>query len=188
LTYTSQDFVKYDGQGDQSGLQTGVWDTSHIDIVSDIISIPKPDGSFDAILCTEVLEHLPEPVAALKELSRLLKPGGTLVLTAPFCSLTHFAPYHFATGFNRYFYTHHLDELGFDVVEMTENGNFFEYLAQEVRRIQSVAGTYTGKRITVFERVLVELMLWTCQRFSKIDKGSQEILHFGFHVVAKKRS
>ena len=76
------------------GLQTGEWDTSRIDLVSDITEIPAPDASFDAILCSEVLEHIPEPTHALDEFMRLLRPGGTLILSAPFASLVHFAPYH----------------------------------------------------------------------------------------------
>ena len=39
--------------------------------------------SFDLILCTEVLEHIPDPVAAMKELFRILKPGGRLILSTP---------------------------------------------------------------------------------------------------------
>ncbi|WP_291315610.1 class I SAM-dependent methyltransferase [Desulfuromonas sp.] len=55
LNYVSQDFAKYDGNGNGSGLQVGGWDQSRIDIVSDITSIPRPDSSFDAIMCIEVL-------------------------------------------------------------------------------------------------------------------------------------
>src|SRR5688572_15168292 len=72
LNYVAQDFGKYDGQGDRVGLQTGSWDQTNLDIVSDIVSIPETDESFDAIMCIEVFEHLPDPVSAIKEFSRLL--------------------------------------------------------------------------------------------------------------------
>jgi len=78
------------------------WDTSRIDIGSDITSIPESDESLDAILCTEVLEHVPEPTHALDEFKRLLKLGGLLILTAPSGSNVHMAPYHFCSGFSRY--------------------------------------------------------------------------------------
>jgi ubiquinone/menaquinone biosynthesis C-methylase UbiE len=119
LEYVSQDFCQYEGTGNSQGLQTGTWDNSKIDIVSDITNIPEPDGSFDAILCSEVLEHIPQPSAALDEFQRLLKPGGVLILTAPFASLVHFAPYHFCTGFSRYWYEHHLPERGFQIEHLT---------------------------------------------------------------------
>ncbi|MDQ8021341.1 MAG: methyltransferase domain-containing protein [Moraxellaceae bacterium] len=184
LQYVSQDFSQYTGAGDNAGLQTGVWDTSRIDIVCDISDIPEPDQSFDAILCTEVLEHLPEPVLALKEFSRLLRPGGRLILTAPFSSLTHFSPYHFATGFNRYFYLHHLPRLGFSDVVIEENGNFFEFVAQELHRVNECATRYAGQRLNGREERAVNVLLAALDRFSASDTGSKELLNFDLQVTA----
>jgi ubiquinone/menaquinone biosynthesis C-methylase UbiE len=120
LEYVSQDFCQYEGVGNELGLQTGSWDVSKIDIVCDITQIPLESGSFDCVLCTEVFEHVPDPVGALKELCRLVKKGGCIILTAPITSLTHFAPYHFATGFNRYWYEVHLPSFGFTVEEISQ--------------------------------------------------------------------
>lgn len=186
LDYVSQDFAQYDGKGDASGLQEGAWDQTKLDIVSDITAIPEPDDSFDAILCVEVFEHLPNPVLALQEFSRLLRPGGQLILTAPFCSLTHFAPFHYYSGFNRYFYEIHLPRLGFEMIDIKHNGNFFEYLAQEVRRIKFVADRYSGIKINFFVKVFLQLFLLMLSRYSRKDRGSEEILNFGYHVRAIK--
>lgn len=187
LDYVSQDFAQYDGTGDGRGLQMGSWDRTNLDIVSDITAIPESDGSFDAVMCTEVFEHLPEPIRAIEEFSRLLHSGGQLIITAPFCSLTHFAPYHFYTGFNRYFYETHLPANGFEIVELKENGNFFEYLAQELRRIPSVAQRYGKDRPGRFEVFAIRTVLKMLARFSRQDEGSAEILHFGCHVRAVKK-
>ncbi|MCE1235666.1 MAG: methyltransferase domain-containing protein [Hyphomicrobiales bacterium] len=186
LEYVSQDLAEYDGAGDDRGLQTGQWDTSRIDIKCDITSIPEPDASFDAILCTEVLEHLPDPVPALREMARLLKPGGVLILTAPFCSLTHFAPYHYATGFNRYFYEHHLGAFGMKIEEMAENGNYFDYVAQELRRVPSMAETYCGTTLTAAEQWMIGLNLQILDGLVAKDRGSAEVLTFGMQVVARR--
>jgi SAM-dependent methyltransferase len=187
LNYVSQDFGKYDGVGDQSGLQTGAWDQSGLDIVSDITAIPEPDSSFDAIMCVEVLEHLPAPILAIKEFSRLLRSGGELIITAPFCSLTHLAPYHFYTGFNRYFYEMHLPASGFEIVELAENGNFFEYLAQEIRRIPEMATIYSREQPLETEQAAAQVLLRMLGRFSEKGQSSAEMLHFGYHVRARKR-
>lgn len=187
LHYVSQDFAQYDGQGNTSGLQTGAWDTSRIHLVCDITAIPEEDGSFDAILCTEVLEHLPDPRSAIKEFARLLRPGGVLLLTAPFCSLTHFAPYHFATGFNRYFYEEVLSATGFDVEELTANGNFFQFLAQELRRITWVSQQYAGGSPGLITRFAEKLLLLLLTRLARRDHGSSELLCFGWHVKAVRR-
>lgn len=186
LRYVSQDFARYNGQGDGAGLQTKTWDQTRLDHVCDITEIPEPDGSFDAVLCTEVLEHLPDPLAALREFARLVKSGGMLVLTAPFCSLTHFAPFHFATGFSRYFYRTHLPANGFEIVDIEENGNFFEFLAQETRRLRGVAARYAGDALSAEELAAVHTVLGALQRFSGKDRGSKDLLNFGFHVLARK--
>jgi SAM-dependent methyltransferase len=73
LKYTSQDFAEYNGEGNTSGLQMGSWDNTKLDIVSDITSIPVANASFDAIMCVEVFEHIPKPIDAIKEFSRILK-------------------------------------------------------------------------------------------------------------------
>lgn len=186
LNYVSQDFAQYDGKGDTAGLQMGTWDQTKLDIVCDITAIPVVDKSFDAIMCIEVFEHLPNPILALQEFYRLLRPGGQLILTAPFCSLTHFAPFHYYSGFNRYFYETHLSALGFQIAEIQQNGNYFEYLAQEVRRVKFVADRYAGKKINLFGKGLLLLFLMLLTSCSKKDKGSAEILNFGYHVRAIK--
>jgi ubiquinone/menaquinone biosynthesis C-methylase UbiE len=187
LNYTSQDFGRYDGEGNGKGLQTGKWEQSRLDIESDITQIPEPDSSFDAVMCIEVLEHLPQPVDALRELCRLLKPGGVLILSAPFCSLTHMAPYFYQTGYSRYFYEYWLKELGVSIVEMQWNGNFFEYLAQELRRLPAVAAQYSKEALSETEQKAQDILLGALNRLSKADHGSEQFLSYGLHVVAQKR-
>lgn len=187
LEYVSQDFDQYDGTGDGSALQMGEWDQSGLDIVSDITAIPEQDNSFDAILCTEVFEHLPDPMKALAEFSRLLRKDGHLILTAPFCSMTHFSPFHFYTGFNRYFYERHLPEHGFEIIEQQANGNYFEYLAQEIRRIPGMAQGYSNQRLSEAELSGLGLCLSTLERLSRMDRGSNEMQSFGYHVYALKK-
>jgi SAM-dependent methyltransferase len=49
----------------------------------DATRLPFPDGSFDRIIAAEVLEHIPDDVAAIHELARVLRPGGTMAVTVP---------------------------------------------------------------------------------------------------------
>lgn len=186
LNYVSQDFGEYDGQGDAAGLQMEKFDYGKLDIVSDINSIPEPDSSFDAIMCIEVLEHLPDPIQAIKEFSRLIKQKGHLIITAPFCSLTHFSPYHFSTGFNRYWHEKHLTANGFKIIEIAPNGNFFEFVAQEIDRIESISKRYSKSKPGLLERLSILITLRMLSRFSKRDKGSSDLLCFGYHVHARK--
>jgi len=51
--------------------------------------------------------------SALDEFTRLLKPGGVVILTAPFASNVYIVPYHYCSGFFKYWYEHHLEQRGF---------------------------------------------------------------------------
>lgn len=112
--YESQDFCQYQGEL--------VKYTQPIDHVCEITRIPLPDASLDAILCTEVLEHVTDPMAVLTEFARLTKPGGRLLLTAPHGSPLHMEPYHYYSGFTRYWYEHWLPQHGFAVESITAQG------------------------------------------------------------------
>jgi SAM-dependent methyltransferase len=64
-----------------------------VDIVGDIHDVPRPDASFDTILCTEVLEHCRDPQRSVDELLRVLRPGGVCVLSTRFLYPYHPTPY-----------------------------------------------------------------------------------------------
>jgi SAM-dependent methyltransferase len=66
-------------------------------IIADLTSIPRPDNTYDTILCNAVLEHVQFPDRVVQELSRLLKPDGRMLLSIPFMQ-----PYHPAPDFRRY--------------------------------------------------------------------------------------
>ncbi|MET0411881.1 MAG: class I SAM-dependent methyltransferase, partial [Polyangiaceae bacterium] len=69
---------------DRSGDVTHIADIQNMPVIA--------TGSIDTVICTEVLEHVPAPWDALKELERVLKPGGTLILTVPYLAPIHEAP------------------------------------------------------------------------------------------------
>ena len=112
--YKTQDFCRYEGPL--------VKYVEPIDYVCEITRIPLPAASLDAILCTEVLEHVTNPMAVLNEFSRLLKPGGKLLLTAPVVCGLHMVPYHYYSGFTHHWYRHWLPECGFVIDSMLPQG------------------------------------------------------------------
>lgn len=59
------------------------------DINGDLLALPFPDGAFSGVVLTEVLEHCTDPPRAMREVFRVLRPGGLLLVTSPFCWPTH---------------------------------------------------------------------------------------------------
>lgn len=70
-------------------------DYGNINYVCSLTDIPVEDNRFDTIICTQVLEHINEPGKTLIELSRVLKPNGKILLTAPLYYPEHEIPYDF---------------------------------------------------------------------------------------------
>jgi SAM-dependent methyltransferase len=86
--------------------------------------LPFAAGSFDLVLCTQVLEHLPDPASATKELARVLRPGGVLALTAPQSWCLHEEPFDYFR-FTRYGLAHLARSAGLEVVEVRRQGGFW---------------------------------------------------------------
>jgi SAM-dependent methyltransferase len=102
------------------------------DYVCDLAEIPVEDGRFDHILLTQVLEHIPEPARVLGELHRVLKPGGTLWLTAPLFYVEHEKPYDYFR-YTRFGLRHLLDGAGFRVEEVEWMEGYLGTLSYQAR-------------------------------------------------------
>ena len=63
-----------------------------VDLCSDVHRLPFGPGEVDAIVCTGVLEHIADPVAAVAQFHRVLRPGGTVFCTVPFMQAYHEDP------------------------------------------------------------------------------------------------
>jgi 2-polyprenyl-3-methyl-5-hydroxy-6-metoxy-1,4-benzoquinol methylase len=101
---------------------------------------PVPDAAYDTVLCSEVLEHVADPGAALAEIGRVLKPGGRLVLTTPFLGRLHDEPHDY------YRFTKHglatlLEAVPLEVEETTATSSVASFLGHQVATVL-VAGTW----------------------------------------------
>ncbi len=110
------------------------WDYSNLDVMSDLVRLPFSKDTFDAVICTQVLEHVPEPSQVLREICRVLRPTGRLFLSAPQSSHQHQKPhdYYRYTSFGlRYL----LESTGLKVESMQPMGGYFWYLSFQIRNI-----------------------------------------------------
>jgi SAM-dependent methyltransferase len=187
--YQSQDFAGLDGEQ----LRHGAY--GQIDYRCDIASVPVADGEFDAILCTEVLEHVREPVKVVQEMARILKPGGRLMLTAPLGSGIHQEPYHYYGGYTPYWYHDFLGAAGFAEIKVGANAGSFKFFSQEA--IRFVQTTRPFKLGMPWAAELLWFPLWlllvpvlalavplVCSVLDRYDR--EQRLTVGYHVSAIK--
>lgn len=97
------------------------WNYGGIDIVSSAYEIPVDAGSFDAVLCIQVLEHLDAPDRAFQEFNRILRTGGRTYLSAPLLAGEHQQPYDFFR-YTRYGYAALGERHGFRLVMIEPHG------------------------------------------------------------------
>jgi len=69
-----------------------IYPFKNVDVVADARDLPFKDGSVDLIICDSVLEHVPQAYQAIKEMSRVVKPGGYVYVTIPFLYPFHASP------------------------------------------------------------------------------------------------
>lgn len=102
--------------------------THRPDWIGDLTSMPQvPSHRFDAIVCHQVLEHVTDPLSALREMRRVLKPGGRALISVPHLSRRHELPH----DYFRYTpegMTFLLRKAGFAIGEVTPYGGMFSFM------------------------------------------------------------
>jgi len=136
------------------------------DVLAPLHRMPLEDGSFDVVLNTQVLEHVDDPSAVLREFRRLLVPGGELWLTAPFVWELHEEPHDY------FRYTSHglralVEGAGFTAVEIEPIGGYFTTVAQ----LLSHCGSSTGlDRRGLAGRAVTAVMARTARPLARLDR------------------
>jgi SAM-dependent methyltransferase len=159
-------------------------ESNHLDYECDLTQkLPFRDCEFDTILLSDVLEHIPEPEGLWQEMSRILSPGGTLLLNVPFFFRLHEEPYDY------YRYTEHAlrrfaTRNGFEVLVLRPVGGTPEILAdllgKHLRFIPLV-----GDTLVMATHALTRAFLKTSPGRQMSEKTGQ-MFPLGYFLVARK--
>jgi SAM-dependent methyltransferase len=109
------------------------WNYSNLDCIGLLHEMPIKDGIFDAVLCTQVLEHLEWPRESVMEMYRVLKPGGKLYITLPMAQSEHQVPYDFFR-YTSYGIESICKHAGFKEIKITPFGGLWVRWAYELPR------------------------------------------------------
>lgn len=126
--------------------------------------LPLQAGSFDTILSSQTLEHVPDPVFYLGECARLLAPGGRIILTAPMQWRHHEVPYDYLR-FTRYGLRYLLEEQGFSVEDMASTGGAFALIGQILLNHLTERKIYGRSLVRLINRI----SLWLDRRYPDGD-------------------
>ncbi len=108
-------------------LTDGFYNPGQVDLIGTAFAVPAPDECADAIISSQVLEHLETPLAATGEAYRLLKPGGLMFLSFPFLYPLHAQPRDYLR-YTEFYLEKEIAGESFDIVALERIGGFW-YLA-----------------------------------------------------------
>lgn len=183
--------VQYQGLDVAEAVSFGM--RNHPDIMHfDGVNIPFPDQSWDGIICTEVLEHAVNPGVLIAEMHRVLKPGGTILITVPFSARVHHAPHDYQR-FTRFCLARMLSD--FENCEVLERGNDMTVIANKLI-VLNVRLLTAPRRINLFWVLplvfivlgpLTALFLFSAHLSMALDMGSKDD-PLGYGCIGRKKA
>src|SRR3954454_10725031 len=160
-----------------------------VQIIGDAQALGIADASFEIVLCTEVLEHLPEPQRAIDEMFRVLVPGGQLLLTTRFLFPIHDAPHDYFR-FTKYGLRHLLRR--FEIVELREEADSVGTIAILLQRLGMQARTLNWMPFRALWLVAAQIarpftfLITGEYGDSRRLRPERGIMTSGYHVACRK--
>jgi len=148
------------GEKPRGNVNIDVVKTSYCNVVADAQTLPFKNDSIDKILCSQTLEHLRQPVKALKEINRVLKPNGTAEIDFPKPNFTNNMKYRFVEF----------------VLNLPFSMLHFKVLFQSIKGVKQKNPRWYHKHVITTKNIARELKIIETREFGNLLFKS---LHFG---------
>jgi ubiquinone/menaquinone biosynthesis C-methylase UbiE len=164
-------------------------DKNRVDVICLATDLKFPDNEFDSVLCTQVLEHVYDHHTMMKEIYRVLKPGGHVILTVPFAWELHEEPYDYFR-FTKHALKELFEEAGLKIDYIKPNGGKWAAIYQ-LRNNMMYHSFHTRKSLgnKLKKFLFMELRLTQLRNYFAIwldKKYRDEIFTLNYIVVAHK--
>ena len=166
---------------ERSAIYVDGGDYDGVNLVCDFSkSLPMKQNSIDGMLCSNVIEHLPEPQVCFDEMHRVIKPGGEALILVPFVIKLHQEPYDFHR-YTKYALKFYAQKAGFSIIEVREVGG-----------ISNILGTILNCAIKESVNPIYKLGLHLQRSFLRVlrkffdDDSPSIVLPQGYALYLKK--
>ncbi len=173
----------------QIGCDAVQSDKNKVDVICQATDLDFDDNTFDSILCTQVLEHVYDHHGMMKEINRVLKPGGHIVLTVPFAWELHEEPHDYFR-FTKHALKTLFEEAGLVVDHIKPNGGKWAAIYQlRTNMLYHSFSTKKGFFIKLKKILFMELRLTQLRNHFTIwldKKFRDEVFTLNYIIVAYK--
>lgn len=156
----------------------------HLDLECDLTKqLPFADSSFDTIIISDVLEHIPNPDLVWHEIARILRPGGYCLINTPFLYCLHEVPHDYHR-YTEHAFRYYAEGNALSIIEIDAIGGsvdvIADFLAKHLQFIPVI-----GEPLSAFTQ-------WTAAAFTrsrlgkKVADATKHIFPLGYFLVCKK--
>ncbi len=145
----------------------------HLDVICDITKkLPFKNNSFDTVILSDVLEHIPNPASLMSELERILSPGGTVLINVPFMYWLHEIPHDY-NRYTEYMLRKLTEDAGMTVIQLEALGGGYVVLIDLISKL-----IWHKHRASIIQKIMTKI-------FSKKLKDRKEF-PIGYAMVCHK--
>ena len=176
-------FTSYLGLDYPTTMEGSYGQGTRADVFASCTDLPFSENSFDTVITTQVLEHVSEPQTMLREIARVLKTDGIIILSAPMCWPLHEVPHDYFR-YTEFSLHDMLQQSGFEILHAVKRGDSCQTLFQLFIDLFFSVRTDSPKLIRylsyLFNTLLV-LFGWLASKFFPNER-----LYLGMTFVGRK--